>query len=117
MALSDSEATDVPVTDAWTVAVPPGAGGPADSTLTVTPLDDADIPGVLARAEVTLSSGQPQKPLTFRYRLPEPLPSDEQLFLISYDAHASNSAEPAATQVIEPQISLIAAPRQLRSPT
>ncbi len=104
VALSDSEATDVPVTDAWTVAVPPGAG-PADSTLTVTPLDDADIPGVLARAEVTLSSGQPQKPLTFRYRLPEPLPSGEQLFLISYDAHASNSAEPAATQVIEPQIS------------
>jgi hypothetical protein len=82
--------TTVAVDGRWSVTVPAGGAGPGAATLTVSSVTGLASPGraqhPLAGAALTLSSGQPAKPLTFTYRLDQPLPADQVLYLLDDDA-------------------------------
>ena len=51
-----------------------------------------DVPGVrlLEAADISLSSGQPQAPLTLVYRLDEPLPADAVLYVVHDGAQSAD---------------------------
>ncbi|MCZ2826016.1 MULTISPECIES: hypothetical protein [unclassified Modestobacter] len=94
--------TDVPVTDQWSVQVP-AAAAPAGTEIFIDTVDGAadglwDLEGVslLAAADVALESGRPAVPVTFTYRLEEPLPAGEVLFLADDTATAEEVLAAAA---------------------
>ena len=96
--------TDVQVTDEWTVQVPAGAA-PDGATLSADLVDADDLAGALPElpgveflqaADVSLSSGQPDAPVTFTYRLDEPLPEGTVLYLVDDTADAETVAAAAA---------------------
>ncbi|ETA04886.1 MULTISPECIES: hypothetical protein [Gordonia] len=90
--------TEVAVSDNWAISIPPGAATPG-SSFTVRPAEQSTAAGKsvtpVAGADLTLSSGQPVAPLTFRYELDEPLPEGTDLYLVGKEADAPGSAAPA----------------------
>jgi hypothetical protein len=98
------------VTDAWTVQIPAGAV-PENTSITIS-TDLRDVPAVpneIARAAIGLTSGQPQRPLAFTYRLAAPVPSGSAVYLIGRGASAGELADsgkaPPAAIVLEAQLS------------
>jgi hypothetical protein len=81
-------ATEVSVTDEWTAQIPAEAA-PAGTAILIDPasadteqLWETDGVELLAAADIGLASGQPAAPVTFTYRLAQPLPADEVIFLV-----------------------------------
>lgn len=96
--VSPDATTEVSVSDNWTISIPRGSAA-SDSTFTVRPAEGSDEAGKsvipLAGADLTLSTGQPTAPLTFRYELDEPLPEGTDLYLLGRESGASDSVVPA----------------------
>ena len=94
VAVSATQATVIQIDNRWTVSIPAGAAGPNDEQLTITELDPSDfVPAegrALAAADLRLSSGQPRMPLTFSYRLDEPLAGDQTLYLLDDDGNGND---------------------------
>lgn len=98
--VSPDATTEVSVSDNWTISIPRGGSAASDSTFTVRPAEGSDEAGKsvipLAGADLTLSTGQPTAPLTFRYELDEPpLPEGTDLYLLGRESGASDSVVPA----------------------
>lgn len=81
--------TVVQISDRWTVSVPAGAA-PAGAELLVDRSGTSEVAAlwsgdgrtVFDTANVSLTSGQPLSPLTFTFRLDQPLPADQVLYLV-----------------------------------
>lgn len=90
--------TAVELSDRWTVSVPPGATPPgAEMLVDRTRAGEASAPWsadgrqVLDTADVSLTSGQPRAPLTFTFRLDQPLPENQVLYLVDDTADAAGT--------------------------
>jgi hypothetical protein len=100
--LSQTNGTDIAVSDSWTVTAPAGSA-PAGATFDVSPVDQSATPPTISTASLYLSSGQPVTPLTFRYDVPKPVPPGVDLYLIGADG-TSTPDVPAPATVIPTQL-------------
>lgn len=100
--LAPGEDTEVQVSPSWAVTLPDGSA-PSGAEFTVEPIEGELSPEAFSGAALTLTSGQPQVPLTFTYTFAEPVPEGVEVLLLGTPGDGP-SDEPVETTAITAEL-------------